>query len=156
MRLIATIEGNDITEHDDGSVTFFACGRIDDDGAGPAHGDKFHQGATSLHHEGQPLNADVDQYIVVPPQIIHGVKGIVLGCQAEVTYNGRTVPAVVGDIGPHHRLGEISIALARALGINPDPNTGGVDSHTVHYRLLPGIPAVVGSVTYTMQPSHAA
>jgi hypothetical protein len=45
----------------------------------------------------------------------------------------------------------MSLACARALGINPDPNRGGVDEHTVHYLIQPGVPAVVDGVTYQLQ-----
>jgi hypothetical protein len=140
MSIIATIEGHDITLNDDGSITYTAKAAIDDDGTGPAHGDPCEQSDTSLHLNGEPLNADVDRYIVVPPAIIEGVQGIVLGCRAVVSYNGATTEAVVGDVGPRSKLGEISIATAKALGIPWSPISGGVDSG-VSYTLWPGIPA---------------
>lgn len=154
--LIATIEGEPITAHDDGRVTWRSCARIDTDGSGPMHGDPDGQSDTSLHHNGRPLNADVDRYIVVPPQIIKGVKGIVLGCQAKVTngHTGLSTAAVVGDIGPHSKLGEISVACAKALGINPSPTRGGEDNHVVQYEIHPGIAANVQGVQYTLKPSR--
>jgi hypothetical protein len=36
--------------------------------------------------------------------------------------------AVFGDTGPKTIVGEASYAAAQALGIDPDPKTGGVDS----------------------------
>jgi hypothetical protein len=157
MRIIATIENEPITEHDDGSVTFRAKAAIDSDGIGPHHGDKTAQNETSLKVNGQYLNADEDCYIVVPPAIINGVKGIVLGCQAHVTNSktGAYTDAVVGDIGPHNKLGEISCATASAIGLNPSPVSGGVDAHIIDYVLHPGDPAVVGLRKYTLQPSGA-
>jgi hypothetical protein len=157
MRLIATIEGEPITEHEDGSVTFRAKAAVDTDGSGPLHGDPCAQTDTSLHRDGKPLNADVDRYIVVPPAIISGVKGVVLGCQATVrnTRTGKGCTAVVGDIGPHRKLGEVSVATARALGLNPSPTRGGEDAHVIEYTLWPGSPATVDGVKYTLQPSGA-
>src|SRR5437899_8982203 len=101
MRIIATIENENITEMDDSSVHFTSKAAIDSDGVGPHHGDRTAQDETTYKPD---LNADVDRYIVVPPAIRNGVKGIVIGCQAQVvnTKNGLQSDAVVGDIGPHH------------------------------------------------------
>lgn len=153
--IIATIEGDNIWEHEDGRVTFTAKAAIDSDGIGPHHGDRTAQDNTSLHFNGKPLNADVDRYIVVPPAIILGVAGVVLGCQAEVTNskNGKVTKAVVGDVGPRKKLGEISCATALALGLNPSPVDGGVDEHVIQYTLWPGKPAVVNGKQYKLQPA---
>jgi hypothetical protein len=155
MRILATIDGEPITELNDLSVTYRAKSADDTDGSGPSHGDPDYQNATSLKQNGQSLNADIDKYIVVPPAIIHGVKGIVLGCQARAKnlVNGMTTDAVVGDIGPHKKLGEGSNAFNAALGINPSPTQGGTPSHIVFYTLYPGQPAIVDGKQYTLQPA---
>ncbi len=152
MRTIAVIENEEIVEHDDGSVCFTAKAAIDSDGVGPHHGDHTAQDQTSYKPD---LNADVDRYIVVPPAIRNGVKGVVMGCLANVTNtrNGKHTAAVVGDIGPHKKLGEISCACASAIGLDPSPVHGGVDEHVIKYVVFPGIPAVVGDKTYTLQPA---
>lgn len=157
MRIIANIEGEDVTEQDDCSVTFRAKAAVDTDGSGPLHGDPDAQADTSLHRDGQPLNADIDRYIVTPPAIIAGVKGIVLGCAALVTNTrtGKSTRAVVGDIGPHRKIGEISRATAMALGIDPSPTRGGEDAHVIQYTLWPGIAAVVDGVQYALKGSSA-
>lgn len=152
MRTIATIEGHDIIEQDDLSVTFTAKAAIDGDGSGASHGDPDFQPRTSLRLNGVSLNSDIVPYIVVPPAIIQGVKPIVLGSRAVVGFGRRTVEAVVGDVGPHAKLGEISIACAEALGIPSSPNTGGVDSG-VEYTIYPGTPALANGVQYQLQPS---
>jgi hypothetical protein len=157
MRILDTIEGEKITELDNGSVIYRAKAAVDTDGSGPLHGDTCAQTDTSLHLNGKALNADVDKYIVVPPSIINHVKGVVLGCQAHV-YNMKTglgTDAVVGDIGPHKKLGEISVATAKALGINPSPTQGGMDEHNCEYQLFPGHAAVVDGKEYKLQPSSA-
>lgn len=111
MKNIATIEGEKIVELGDGSVTYRAKFAVDTDGCGPLHGDPDAQADTSLHVDGKPLNADIDRYIVVPPAIVKGVKGIVLGCQATVSNlkTGGVSDAVVGDIGPHKKLGKVRL-----------------------------------------------
>jgi len=127
--------------------------------------------ATSLHlfdHNGNPLPPSspfkyVDSatvpFIAVPPLIIRGVVGIVLGCRCVVT-NSRTdqsVEAVVADVGPADHLGEISVACAKAIGVpigtTHPANSGGAPSPTIHYQLFPGTAAVVNGVTYPLQHS---
>lgn len=158
MRIVANIEGEDIIEHEDSSVSWRAKLAVDCDGIGPHHGDPCAQSDTSLHYHGQALNADVDRYIVVPPAIIHGVKGTVLGCYAKCknVRNGKECDAVVGDIGPHKKLGEASCATAAALGLNPSPTRGGTDDHIIEYTIYPGVAAIVDGKTYTLQPSNAS
>jgi hypothetical protein len=151
MRTIAVIEGEPITEMDDLSVHFRAKAAIDSDGVGPHHGDKTAQNQTTYKPD---LNADIDRYIVVPPAIRNGVSGVVIGCQAQVTntLNGKHTAAVVGDVGPHKKLGEISCACASALGLNPSPIDGGIDEHAIEYVIFPGVPAIVEGKTYALQP----
>ena len=153
MRIIATIEGEPITEHDDESVSWKSKAAIDSDGVGPHHGDKTAQDETTYKPD---LNADVDRYIVVPPAVRNGVKGVVIGCLAHVTdtrSGRRHTAAVVGDVGPHKKLGEISCACASAIGLNPSPVSGGVDEHVIEYVIWPGIPAVVNGTQYKLQPA---
>ena len=152
MRVLATIEGEVITEHDDSSVHWRAKAAIDSDGIGPHHGDRTAQNETTYKPD---LNADVDRYIVVPPAIRNGVRGVVMGCMAHVTNtkNGQHTSAVVGDIGPRKKLGEISCACASAIGLNPSPVSGGVDEHVVEYIIFPGVPAVANGKTYKLQPA---
>lgn len=133
----------------DGRVTFRADADIDVDGSGPSHGDPYYQPDTTLHHLGKPLNSDVDRYIVVPPLVVKSVAPVVLGCKANVTFRGKTCTAVVGDLGPRTKAGEISRAAAIALGINPSPVSGGVDEIEVDYEIFPGIAAD----GYELQPA---
>lgn len=153
-RLIATIENEPITERLTSVISWKSKAAIDVDGSGDSHGDPYYQNDTSLHLDGKALNADVDRYIVVPPAIIKAVEEIVLGCQAIVvnTLNNKSTQAVVGDIGPHNKLGEISRATAIAIGIDGDPVSGGVDKHVISYRIYPGIAAVVNGKHYALQP----
>lgn len=151
MRIVATIENENIVEHDDMSVSYRAKAAIDSDGVGPHHGDRTAENETTYKPD---LNADEDRYIVVPPAIRNGVKGVVIGCLAQVTNmkNGKHTDAVVGDIGPHTKLGEISCACASAIGLNPSPVSGGIDEHAIEYILFPGVRAVVNGKQYHLQP----
>jgi hypothetical protein len=152
MRIIATIEGEQIVEQLDRSVTWKAKAAIDSDGVGDHHGDRTAQNQTTYKPD---LNADVDRYIVVPPAIRNGVAGVVIGCLANVTntLNGKHASAVVGDIGPHKKLGEISCACASAIGLDPSPVDGGVDDHVIEYIIWPDIPAIVDGTYYKLQPA---
>jgi hypothetical protein len=71
--------------------------------------------------------------------------------------NGKSVEAVVADVGPASHLGEISVACAEAIGVpvgrTHPASSGGAASPTIHYQLFPGIAAVVNGVAYPLQPS---
>ena len=154
-RVLAVLENCPILLFADGHILFTAKAAIDGDGSGSSHGDPDFQPRTSWRNRGSSLNSDVDCYIVVPPVILDGVKPVVLGSQVQVfnRLNRKTSAAMVGDVGPSHRVGEISIALANALGIPSSPTTGGETSHVIQYTIYPGKPAVVGAKTYSLQPS---
>lgn len=94
-------------------------------------------------------------YIVVPPQVRRSAKGVVIGCKAIATNlkNGRTVECVVADIGPTNKIGELSIAAARALGINSNPRTGGTSEKIIKYELFPGKAAKINGEKYNLIPA---
>ncbi|MFI1166179.1 glycoside hydrolase family 75 protein [Streptomyces sp. NPDC020801] len=87
---------------------------------------------TAFHQSnGQPLKAESLPYIVVPSSSSiwnYSSAGIKGGGVVAVIYNNKVEYAVVGDTGPTKIIGEASYATAKALGINPDPATGGTDS----------------------------
>lgn len=84
------------------------------------------------------VDSETVAYIVVPPLIVQNTAGVVRGCKARVTYNGKSVNAVVADIGPKTSIGELSIAAARSLGIRSSPRNGGLSEPKVLYELWPG------------------
>lgn len=63
-------------------------------------------------------------YLAIPPEL--RVAGVKLGDVARVSYRDQWCEAIVADIGPRGKVGEGSIALANALGINGSPKHGGV------------------------------
>lgn len=148
--------------HPDGRISFLADADIDCDGVG-ADGkpnnidhDPYYQPDTSLHHNGQALDAYTVPYIVVPPAIIQAVKGVVLGCQARLTYRetGQSAMCVVGDIGPRLKIGECSVKAARVVGMPSNPNTGGCDDPRLClYELWPGKAGLAAGVQYKLQAS---
>lgn len=87
------------------------------------------------------VDSETVAYIVVPPMIVRGVKGVVRGCLARVTWRGKSIWAVVADLGPRNKNGELSIEAARQLGMNCDPRKGGRDIPDVMYEMWPGKPA---------------
>ena len=95
------------------------------------------------------VDSETVPYIVVPPLIVQETAGVVRGCRARVTYKGRSVECVVADKSGKTSIGEISIAAARELGINPSPRNGGLGKPEVQYELWPG-QAAKG---YVLQPS---
>jgi len=87
------------------------------------------------------VDAETVPYIVVPPVIVHKTAGIVRGCKARVTRGQVSVDCVVADLGPSKKIGELSIAAARALGLNPSPRHGGTEHRELLYELWPGVAA---------------
>ncbi len=81
--------------------------------------------------DGRPLNSATLPFVVVPvPSALwdyraHGVRG---GSVVAVVYGHQVRYAVVGDTGPADIIGEASYATAEALGIDPDPRSGGTPS----------------------------
>ena len=164
-KILATIQGQDIHHEitcDYETVEFIGDMDIDCDGSGgnPYH-DPYFQPDTSLHFPAKPnklgkaLHAETVPYVVVPPIVVKGTVGIVLGSLCEVSYQGHTVHAVVGDTGPTRKVGEGSPRLADLLGIPSNPNTGGVDAFDVTYKVHVGVPAVIDGITYELQRAGA-
>ena len=87
------------------------------------------------------VDAETVPYIVVPPLIVQATAGIVRGCRARVTRGAKSVECVVADRGPKNRIGELSIAAARAIGIPSSPRNGGTEKPEIFYELWPGTAA---------------
>lgn len=155
MKTIGIIEGCEIVQRDDMSIVYFAKAAIDSDGSDNRHHDPCWQASTSLKHKGHYIDAESIPYIVVPPLIIRGVKGIVMGSMARVrnTITGAQTMAVVADVGPTRKLGEMSCECARRIGLSGNPNKGGTDGRIIRYEIFPGTPAIVDGVTYALQPA---
>jgi hypothetical protein len=100
------------------------------------------QNDTTLHRsDGQPLQADLTHFFVIPQDSAAAWhysrdSGIALGDVGAVIYQDRLVYAVFGDTGPTSIIGEASYATAAALAINPDPSNGGTDD-PVTYIVFP-------------------
>jgi hypothetical protein len=94
--------------------------------------DPWYQDDTAFHQsDGKPLKAETLPYVVVPSSSSiwnYSSAGIKGGGVVAVVYNNKVEYAVVGDTGPTKIIGEASYATAKALGIDPDPATGGTDS----------------------------
>jgi hypothetical protein len=141
----------------------FACGRylwfrsdldVCNDGSGPDYDDQFHQSQTAYYNGGKFLNADVDKYIVIPPQIRAMVPGVVMGCQGRATnlLTGVMSMGVIGEIGPDDKTGETAYCLSQILNPKTTHNSG--DTNRIYlYELWPDVPAVVDGKTYKLEPA---
>ena len=111
--------------------------------------DPWYQDQTSFEtSKGRPFQADSTHYFVIPlpsSRFNYQSSGIKPGSVAAIIYKSKVVYAVFADEGPNNIIGEASYATAKALGIDPDPETGGVDSG-VTYIVFPGkVPSPVES-----------
>ena len=136
----------------------YVCSRSDldicNDGSGPDYDDPHHQSQTAYYNGGEFLNADEDQYIVVPPQVRSMVPPVVMGCQGRLTNleTGQWWPAVTGEIGPDDKTGEAAYCLAKQANPQITHNSG--DSRRIYlYELWPGVPAVVNGKEYDLEPA---
>jgi hypothetical protein len=97
----------------------------------PAYQD---QTAASDSH-GDPLDAATLPYVVFPGASTrwdYRTAGIGMRTVVAVIYADQVVYGVAGDVGPTAYIGEASYAMADALGIDPDPSTGGTSSRVTY------------------------
>jgi hypothetical protein len=99
------------------------------------------------------VDSETVPYVVVPPVIIQKTKGVVRGCFARVTYKDKSVDCMVGDVGPRKKIGELSIAAARSVGMRASPRSGGEDKKIVKYEIFPGRKATINGVAYPLMRS---
>lgn len=96
---------------------------------------------TDLADPARYVDAERVPYISIASDLLASKGGpLHVGDLAMVVYKGRTCAALVADVGPAHKYGEGSIALAAALGIPSSPRNGGCSSGVV-YVCWPGTAA---------------
>jgi len=99
------------------------------------------QAKTSLRyagHDAKSVNAEEVPYVVLPKGQYKG-HGVQVGDMALVRNkdNGKMAVAVFGDVGPGHKRGEGSMALARDLGLDSSPRHGGTQQKNIEYLAIP-------------------
>jgi hypothetical protein len=123
-----------------GAVFWTADMDIDCDGRNVGDGkcpgdDCCYQPATAFTTKaGRPLAASVTPYVVIPTDF--RPDGLAGGAVVAVIAGGKVQYAVFGDTGPDTIIGEASYACAAALGIDPDPATGGTDGPVTYIAFL--------------------
>ncbi len=84
------------------------------------------------------VDSETIPFIVLPGGMPGGAK---LGDFAVLIHTVDHRPpcfAICADIGPHKKIGEASIAAAKALGIPPSPRTGGTEAKVILYIVFAG------------------
>lgn len=90
------------------------------------------------------VNAEKVRFSVIPSSIRMAVEPKFMGCKARITdkQTGKRINCVCAEIGPSTHMGEASMAVCKAFGLDPDPKCGGSsDKKRWHYEFWPGIPA---------------
>jgi len=166
MKLLATIysKGENYAANiilDEGQVLqnkpclfFFGDCDEDKDGSPDWHNDPTGASGTSLHYNGKPLNGNIIPFIVIPPEIAKLTPDRFLGCYGTLEWHAKIAPVVVGDAGPHDKVGEASSAALAAVGAPTSKNgNGGIDEQEVLFRIWPGVPAVldIDGTTYNFE-----
>ncbi|MEW2069288.1 glycoside hydrolase family 75 protein [Streptomyces sp. NPDC007346] len=94
--------------------------------------DPYFQPQTAFQtSRGKPLDSAALPFVVVPapgPAWDYRKSGLTGGSVVAVVHRDRVRYAVIGDTGPAGIIGEGSYALAKELGIDPHPTTGGAAS----------------------------
>ena len=142
-----------------GAVFWQADMDIDCDGQTTAEcnlaADPAYQDETSAtDSQDKPLVASVLPYVVIPlpsSRFDYTKAGLTLGSVVAVIYKNQLAFGVFGDEGPENIIGEASYAMAKSLGIDPDPSTGGTDG-PVTYIAFTGR----GTVTSPIEDHEAA
>ncbi|HZD95078.1 MAG TPA: hypothetical protein VE133_12535, partial [Candidatus Sulfotelmatobacter sp.] len=60
------------------------------------------------------------------------------------------------DSGPADKIGEGSVALARALHVNPDPRHGGIQEEVITYLIFPQSGLGQGKLRTAQEIRHSA
>ncbi|MCG5235149.1 glycoside hydrolase family 75 protein [Xanthobacter oligotrophicus] len=110
---------------------------------------------TTYAWKGRPIptryvDAATVPYVVVNPLVRRHAVGVVIGCRALISYKDRSIVAVVADVSGVGRIGELSIAAAKALGIKSSPRTGGIGTG-VRFEMWPGSAAIIAGEIYELQ-----
>lgn len=115
----------------DGKVTTHCNSKADPD---------FQPQTSAVTSTGEYLEAESVPYVVIPrpsDRFDHAAAGVHLGAVVMVVYGDKIEYGVFADTGPAGIIGEASYAMAKRLGIDPDPSTGGTDE-TVLYVAFKG------------------
>ena len=95
----------------------------------------FQAETAATDSQGNFLDAAGLPYVVVPGvsgRFDFTANGLDMGSVVAVIYKDKVVYGPLGDIGPSAIIGEASYAMAQALGIDPDPSTGGTDDEVAY------------------------
>lgn len=86
------------------------------------------------------LIAEIDPFIVLPTHWLNdsseGAPRI--GDYAVVIYHDKLYPAIVGDAGPYHKIGEASLKLATTIDPGSNPYRRACEGLEVSYLIFPG------------------
>jgi hypothetical protein len=136
-------------------LVYISSGAVDCDGVTTnqcnINVDPAYQNDTSFHTSiDQPLNAAVLPYYVLPiagsPYFDYTQNNIFGGQLALVMYQSNMNFGVFGDENADPQAsGEMSYAMASSLGIDPNPNTGGVETG-VTYIVFTGASNIVNPI----------
>ncbi|MFI5345906.1 MAG: glycoside hydrolase family 75 protein [Elusimicrobiota bacterium] len=134
-----TVQTMNLQAGDYKGVEFTSDLYVDPNGAGGWYiKDKTGRATTALKYsKTESLNPGKIPYIVIPRKFKNDYPNVKLGDYAAVTYGGKTLYAIIGDLGPPGVIGGGSISLAVGLGMDPTPKIGGA-SGGVTYVILAG------------------
>jgi len=86
------------------------------------------------------LIAEIDPFVVLPTNWLNDSSEHAprVGDYAVVIYKEKLYPAIVGDAGPYHKIGEASLKLATTINPNANPYRRACEGLEVSYLIFPG------------------
>ncbi len=125
------------------------------------HTDCCFQNQTSFEtSKGKPFQADSTHYFVISlpsSRFSYTKAGIRPGTTAAIIFGNKMVYAVFADEGPSNIIGEASYATNVALGVYPNPKSGGTDGPVTYIVFPNAVPSPVESnIAITSKGSSAA
>jgi hypothetical protein len=108
---------------------------------------QFQSSTIAKDSTGASLDAAVVPYVEVSAKSVNFDyaldAGLKMGSVVAVVYKDRVAYGIIGTAGVTDVIGDASYAMASALGINPDPTSGGVATNAVTYIAFNGPNSVV-------------
>jgi Fungal chitosanase of glycosyl hydrolase group 75 len=103
---------------------------------------QFQSTTTAKDSLGGNLDAAALPYVEVSaptPTFDYRAAGLTMGSVVAVVYKDKLEYGILGTVGQPDVIGDASYAMANAVGLSPDPVTGGVQTNSVTYIAFKGV-----------------
>jgi len=121
---------------------------------------QFQASTTGKDSLGNSLDAAAVPYVEVsaksPTFDYFADAGLAMGTVVAVIYGGRLQYGVIGTVGVRDVIGDASYAMAKDLGMNPDPQVGGTPSGVTYIAFPSAVAAMLENTDEAVRLGQAA